>query len=158
MKVLYAGSFDPITNGHLDIIERCSQKFDEVVVTVFNNVSKKYTFSCDERIELVRGAVKHLKNVTVDISSEMVAQYCRKNDIKIVVRGLRAVSDYEYELNLSAYNKFLFEELETVFMVASNECSFISSSGVKEIAAYDEKFRELVPRNVVEPLRKKFGR
>jgi len=158
MKVLYAGSFDPITCGHLDLIKRCSEKFDDVVVTVFNNISKKYMFSCEEREEFVKGAVLNLKNVTVDSSSELVAHYCRKNNIKIVIRGLRAVSDYEYELSMAAYNKFLNEDLETVFMVASPEYSFVSSSGVKEIAMYDEKFKELVPENVVESLRKKLGR
>ncbi len=158
MKVLYAGSFDPITCGHLDLIRRCSEKFDEVVVTVFNNVAKRYTFELEERVELARGAVKHLKNVTVDYSSDMVAHYCKDNDIKVVIRGLRAVSDYEYELNLSAYNRYIFEELETVFMVASHEYSFVSSSGVKEIAMYSEKFKGLVPENVAEPLRKKLGR
>ena len=158
MKVLYAGSFDPITCGHLDLIKRCSEKFDEVVVTVFNNVSKQYMFTCEERVDFVKGAVCNLKNVTVDSSSEMVAQYCRRNNIKIVIRGLRAVSDYEYELSMSAYNKFLNENLETVFMVSSPEYSFISSSGVKEIARFDEKFKELVPENVAESLRKKLGR
>ncbi|MEL7646945.1 MAG: pantetheine-phosphate adenylyltransferase [Sedimentibacter sp.] len=158
MKVLYAGSFDPITCGHLDLIKRCSDMFDQVVVTVFNNSAKKYMFTCEERVDYVRGAVKDLKNVTVESSDEMVAQYCRKNGIKVVIRGLRAVSDYEYELGLSSYNKFLNEDLETLFMVASPEYSFISSSGVKEIARYDEKFKDLVPENVVEPLRKKLGR
>lgn len=158
MKVLYAGSFDPITCGHFDLIKRCSEMFDDVLVTVFNNTSKKYMFTCEERVELVKGAVKHLKNVTVDSSSDMVAHYCRKNDIKIVIRGLRALSDYEYELGMSSYNKFLNENLETFFMVASPEYSFVSSSGVKEIAMFDEKFKELVPENVVEPLRKKMGR
>lgn len=158
MRVLYAGSFDPITCGHLDLIKRCSEKFDDVVVTVFNNVAKKYMFTCEERVDFVKGAVSGLKNVTVDSSSEMVANYCRKNDIKIVIRGLRAVSDYEYELSMSAYNKFLNENLETVFMVSSPEYSFVSSSGVKEIARYDDKFKELVPENVAEALRKKMGR
>ncbi len=158
MKVLYAGSFDPITCGHFDLIKRCSQMFDEVVVTVFNNTSKKYMFTCEERVEFVKGAVKHIKNVTVDSSSDLVAHYCRDNNIKIVIRGLRAVSDYEYELSMSAYNKFLNENLETFFMVARSEFSFVSSSGVKEIAMYDEKFKELVPENVAEPLRVKLGR
>ncbi|MFA9423893.1 MAG: pantetheine-phosphate adenylyltransferase [Sedimentibacter sp.] len=158
MKVLYAGSFDPITCGHFDLIKRCSQIFDEVVVTVFNNTSKNYMFTCEERVEFVKGAVKHIKNVTVDSSSELVAHYCRANNIKIVIRGLRAVSDYEYELGMSAYNKFLNENLETFFMVASPKFSFVSSSGVKEIAMYDEKFKELVPENVAQALREKIGR
>lgn len=158
MKVLYAGSFDPITNGHLDLIKRCSSKFDEVVVTVFNNKIKKYWFNIEERCELVKDSVKDLKNVTVDSSDYMVAQYCERNNIKIVVRGLRAVSDYEYELSMSAYNKFLYHELETVFLVASPQFSFVSSSGVKEIAQYDEKFADLVPENVAVAIKKRLGR
>lgn len=161
MKVLYAGSFDPITNGHLDLIKRCSSKFDEVVVTIFSNKAKKYWFTAEERLKFIEESIVDLKNVTVDISEDMVANYCKKNDIKIAVRGLRAVSDYEYELSMSSYNKFLNEDLETVFLVASAEYSFVSSSGVKEIAQYDEKFRKLVPESVAiaieEKLKTKLG-
>jgi pantetheine-phosphate adenylyltransferase len=158
MKVLYAGSFDPITCGHLDLIKRCAGKFDEVVVSVFDNKNKKYWFTAEERVEFVKDAVKDLNNVTVDSSQDMVALYCRKNDIKVVIRGLRAVSDYEYELSMSAYNKFLNNDLETLFLVASPEYSFVSSSGIKEIANYDEKFRELVPATVADAINKKLGR
>lgn len=158
MKVLYAGSFDPITCGHLDLIKRCSSKFDEVVVTIFNNKFKNYWFTGQERLELVKEAVKDLKNVTVDVTEQMVSQYCKENDIHIVIRGLRAVSDYEYELSMSAYNRFLNNDLETVFLVASPEYSFVSSSGIKEIAQYDDKFRELVPKNVAEAIANKLRR
>lgn len=155
MKVLYAGSFDPITCGHLDLIKRCSEIFEEVVVTIFNNISKNYMFTCEERVEFVKVAVSNIKNVTVDLSDETVAQYCKKNNIKVVIRGIRTVSDYEYELSMSSYNKFLNDDLETVFMMASPEYSFVSSSGVKEISTYDDKFKNLVPDDVAKALRKR---
>jgi len=98
MKVLYTGSFDPITVGHLDIIKRISKMFDTVVVTVFNNKEKKYWFSIEERCQMVKDAVKDLKNVEVDFTEGLVVDYCKNNNISIIIRGLRAVSDYEYEL------------------------------------------------------------
>ncbi|NLJ58616.1 MAG: pantetheine-phosphate adenylyltransferase [Tissierellia bacterium] len=158
MKVLYTGSFDPITKGHLDIINRISCKFDEVVVTVFNNIDKKYWFSIEDRCEMVRGAVKHLDNVTVDYTEGLVVDYCEKNDINIIVRGLRAVSDYEYELSISSINKHLNKKLETIFLVASAEYSFLSSSMVKDLAEHGGPFHTLVPNNVAEKIDKKLGR
>ncbi|NLB32995.1 MAG: pantetheine-phosphate adenylyltransferase, partial [Tissierellia bacterium] len=145
MRVLYTGSFDPITKGHLDIINRISCKFDEVVVTVFNNQEKKYWFSIEERCDMVRGAIKNLKNVQVDFTEGLVVDYCVKNDISIIVRGLRAVSDYEYELAISSINKHLDNRLETIFLVASPAYSFLSSSMVKDVAEHGGKFDDLVP-------------
>jgi len=158
MKVLYTGSFDPITCGHLDLIKRCSAKFDEVVVTIFNNKSKKHWFTGEERYELVKEAVKDLGNVTVDITEGMVVAYCKKNDITMIVRGLRAVSDYEYELSVSSINRHLNRDLETFFLVASPEYSFISSSIVKEVSEFGGEFRDLVPDNVAKAILKKIGR
>lgn len=158
MKVLYTGSFDPITCGHLDLIKRCSQKFDEVVVTIFNNKSKKHWFTGEERYELVKEAVKDFDNVTVDITEGMVVKYCKENGINIIIRGLRAVSDYEYELSVSSINRHLYNDLETLFLVASPEYSFISSSIVKEVAEYGGEFSDLVPKNVEIAILKKIGR
>ncbi|MBP1924859.1 pantetheine-phosphate adenylyltransferase [Sedimentibacter acidaminivorans] len=158
MKVLYTGSFDPITCGHLDLIKRCANKFDEVVVTIFNNKSKKHWFTGEERYELVKEAVKDLDNVSVDITEGMVVSYCKKNNINMIVRGLRAVSDYEYELSVSSINRHLDRDLETFFLVASPEYSFISSSIVKEVSEFGGEFRDLVPANVVEAILKKIGR
>ncbi len=158
MKVLYTGSFDPITCGHLDLIKRCSQKFDEVVVTIFNNKSKKHWFTGEERFELVKEAVKDFDNVTVDITEGMVVKYCKENGINIIIRGLRAVSDYEYELSVSSINRHLYNDLETLFLVASPEYSFISSSIVKEVAEYGGEFSDLVPKNVEIAILKKIGR
>ena len=158
MKVLYTGSFDPITCGHLDLIKRCASKFDEVVVTIFNNKSKSHWFTGEERYELVKEAVKFLDNVTVDITEGMVVNYCKKNNINMIVRGLRAVSDYEYELSVSSINRHLYRDLETFFLVASPEYSFISSSMVKEVAEFGGEFSDLVPENVEKAILKKIGR
>jgi len=150
MKVLYTGSFDPITMGHLDIIKRISKKFEEVVVTVFNNKEKKYWFSIEERCEMVREAVKDLENVEVDFTGGLVVDYCKRNNISIIVRGLRAVSDYEYELAISSINKHLNNELETIFLVATSEYSFLSSSMVKDVAEHGGNIEGLVPDNVAQ--------
>ena len=158
MKVLYTGSFDPITIGHLDIINRISKKFDEIVVTVFNNLEKKYWFDIEERCEMVRQATAHLDNVSVDFTEGLVVDYCKKNDINIIVRGLRAVSDYEYELSVSSINKHLNNDLETIFLVASPEYSFLSSSMIKDVAVHGGVFEDLVPKNVGLEIYKKLGR
>lgn len=158
MKVLYTGSFDPMTKGHLDIIQRISCKFDEVVVTVFNNIEKSYWFSIEQRFNMVKDAVKHLKNVQVDYTEGLVVDYCVKNDINIIVRGLRAVSDYEYELSIASINKHLNNKLETFFLVASSEYSFLSSSIVKDVAENGGVFEDLVPINVACEINKKLGR
>ena len=134
MKVLYTGSFDPITCGHLDIIKRCSDKFDSVIVTIFNNKSKKHLFTAEERKLLVQEAVKDFENVTVDITEDMVVNYAKSHHIDLIIRGLRAVSDYEYELKVASINKHMYPQLETFFMVASPNYSYISSSIVKEVA------------------------
>lgn len=158
MKVLYTGSFDPITKGHLDIINRISCKFDEIVVTVFNNKEKKYWFTIEERCEMVKEAVKHLKNVQVDYTEGLVVDYCDSNNINIIVRGLRAVSDYEYELSISSINKHLNKKLETIFLVASPEYSFLSSSIIKDVAEHGGAFEDLVPEIVADRIYEKLGR
>ena len=158
MKVLYSGSFDPITLGHLDLIKRCSDKFEDVVVTIFNNNSKDHFFTANERYKLVSDAVKDLKNVTVDTTEDMTVNYARKNNIDLIVRGLRAVSDYEYELKIASINKHLYPELETLFMIASPNYSFISSSIVKEVAMHGGDISELVPQNVMAAIQDKIRR
>lgn len=158
MKVLYTGSFDPITLGHMDIINRISKIFDEIVVTAFNNIDKQYWFSIEQRCEMVRQATKHLDNVSVDYTEGLVVDYCRKNNINLIVRGLRAVSDYEYELAISSINKHLNKELETIFLVASAEYSFLSSSLVKDVAEHGGVFEDLVPEYVAQEIHKKLGR
>lgn len=158
MKVLYTGSFDPITVGHMDIINRISRNFDEIVVTVFNNIEKKYWFNIEERCEMVRQATTHLHNVSVDFTEGLVVEYCERNNINLIVRGLRAVSDYEYELAISSINKHLNKNLETIFLVASPEFSFLSSSMVKDVAEHGGVFEDLVPKYVGQEIYKKLGR
>ncbi len=158
MKVLYTGSFDPITNGHLDLIKRCSDKFENVVVTIFNNNSKEHFFTVEERFRLVSEAVKDLQNVTVDMTEDMTVNYAKNHNIDLIVRGLRAVSDYEYELKIASINKHLYPELETLFMIASPDYSFISSSIVKEVAMYGGDISDLVPKNVLAAIDDKLRR
>jgi len=158
MKVLYTGSFDPITNGHLDLIKRCSDKFENVVVTIFNNNSKEHFFTVEERFRLVSDAVKDLQNVTVDMTEDMTVNYARNHNIDLIVRGLRAVSDYEYELKIASINKHLYPELETLFMIASPDYSFISSSIVKEVAMYGGDISDLVPKNILAAIDDKLRR
>jgi len=155
MKVLFTGSFDPITLGHLDLIKRCSDKFDEVIITIFNNKSKQHFFTSQERFELIKEAVSDIKNVTVDVTEDMAVNYARQHNIQTIVRGLRAVSDYEYELKIASINKHLYPELETIFMVASSDYSFISSSIVKEVAMYGGDISDLVPKNVYVAIKNK---
>jgi len=156
MKVMYSGSFDPVTKGHLDIIYRCSKKFDEVIVVVFDNNSKKHVFTAKERVELVQKVTYNLDNVYVDLAEGMLVEYARKNNIDVVIRGLRAVSDYEYELKVASMNNLLHNKLETLFMVSSPNYSFISSSIVKEIAKLHGELNQLVPKVVEEALIKKY--
>ncbi|MBV1758462.1 MAG: pantetheine-phosphate adenylyltransferase [Eubacteriales bacterium] len=152
MRVMYSGSFDPITKGHLDIIYRCSKKFDEVVVVVFDNKSKKHMFSAKERKDLVEKVTYNLDNVFVDLAEGMLVEYARNNNIDVIIRGLRAVSDYEYELKVASMNNLLHSDLETLFMLSSPNYSFISSSIVKEIARLNGQLNQLVPKVVEEAL------
>ncbi|MFS0751953.1 pantetheine-phosphate adenylyltransferase [Oceanobacillus sp. 1P07AA] len=151
------GSFDPITNGHLDIIQRGANVFEEVIVTVFNNQSKSPLFSVEERIELLEESTKHIPNVTVDSSSRLLMDYAREKKAHAVIRGLRAVSDFEYEMQITSMNRKLNEDIETLFMMTNNQYSFLSSSMVKEIAKYDGNITGLVPEPVEKALKAKFN-
>lgn len=148
MNVIYPGSFDPLTNGHLDLIERCSKKFDNVIIGVLNNVSKKGIFSVDERIELIRSSTRHLSNIQIETFTGLLIDFAKTKDCPNIVRGLRAVSDLEYEMQLALANKKLYPDLETYFMVSNTEYSFLSSSIVKEIAKFDGDVNGLVPKEV----------
>lgn len=151
------GSFDPITNGHLDIIQRGANVFERVIVTVFNNQSKSPLFSVEERIELLEESTKHIPNVTVDSSSRLLMDYAREKKAHAVIRGLRAVSDFEYEMQITSMNRKLNEDIETLFMMTNNQYSFLSSSMVKEIAKYDGNITGLVPEPVEKALKSKFN-
>lgn len=153
-KAVCPGSFDPITNGHLDVIERASGLFDEVVIAVLVNNSKTGLFTIEERIEMITESVQHLKNVKVDTWSGLLVDYCRAHNIAAIVKGLRAVSDFDYELQMAQMNLQL-KGVDTLLMATKPAYSFLSSSLVREIARYGGDVSNLVPSRVLEDLSRK---
>ena len=153
-KAVCPGSFDPITNGHLDVIERASHLFDEVVIAVLVNNSKRSLFTIEERIVLARDCVKHLPNVKVDMWSGLLVDYCRENKVDAIVKGLRAVSDFDYELQMAQMNLQL-KGVDTLLMATKPAYSFLSSSLVREIARYGGDVSKLVPAGVLSELIRK---
>ncbi|KGL44738.1 pantetheine-phosphate adenylyltransferase [Listeria newyorkensis] len=151
------GSFDPITNGHLDIITRAAKVFDVLYVAVLNNSSKKSLFDVDERIYLMEQVTKHLPNVHVESASGLLVDYTKKKEADVIVRGLRAVSDFEYEMQITSMNRVLDDHIETFFIMTSSQYSFLSSSIVKEVAQYNGNIAELVPPIVHQALLNKLG-
>ena len=154
---LYTGSFDPITNGHLDIIERSAKLFDTLTVAVVDNVSKSSMFSLDERVRIVKEAVAHIPNVEVASFSGLLADFVNENDFSAVVRGLRSVTDFDYEITMAQMNDKLFDKAETVFLMTAPGNSFISSSLIKEVASLGGDVSELVPANVLKDIQKKLN-
>ncbi|MBC7516550.1 MAG: pantetheine-phosphate adenylyltransferase [Alkalinema sp. FL-bin-369] len=152
MIAVYPGSFDPITLGHLDIIERSSRLFDEVIVAVASNPSKIPLFTVSKRTEQIRAAIQHLTNVRVDSFEGLTVTYAQNCAASVLVRGLRAISDFEMELQMAHANKTLFNSIETVFLVTSNEYSFLSSSMVREISKFGGPVDHLVPKHVAQDL------
>lgn len=152
------GSFDPVTNGHLDIIRRGAKVFEEIVVTVFNNQSKSPLFTVEERIQLLEESLKDLPNVRVDSSSGLLMDYAKEVGATAVIRGLRAVSDFEYEMQITSMNRKLNEDVETLFMMTNTKYSFLSSSMVKEAAKYQGNISGLVPEVVEEALKQKYNK
>ncbi|HWC34791.1 MAG TPA: pantetheine-phosphate adenylyltransferase [Mycobacteriales bacterium] len=153
-RAVCPGSFDPITNGHLDVIERASALFDEIVVVVGINQSKNRLFEPDERVEMIREVVAHLPNVSVDTFRGLLVDFCVARDIKAIVKGLRAVSDFDYELQMGQMNHSL-AAVDTLFMPADPHYSFLSSSLVKEVAMYGGDVSGLVPEAVLRRLRER---
>ena len=154
---LYTGSFDPITNGHLDIIERSAKLFDTLTVAVVDNVSKSSMFSLDERVRIVKEVVAHIPNVQVASFSGLLADFVNENDFSAVVRGLRSVTDFDYEITMAQMNDKLFDKAETVFLMTAPGNSFISSSLIKEVASLGGDVSELVPANVLKEIQKKLN-
>jgi pantetheine-phosphate adenylyltransferase len=151
---LCPGSFDPVTNGHLDIIGRACKLYDEVVVAVLINPTKSGLFSVPERMELLREATGNFGNVIVESFGGLLVDFCRQRDIAVIVKGLRAVSDFDYELQMAQMNHSL-AGIETLFMTTNPEFSFLSSSLVKEVAKYGGDVSGLVPENVLQGLKSK---
>lgn len=151
---VYAGSFDPIHNGHIDIIKRGLKIFDEIIVAILINEEKKYLFSIDERIILIKESIKH-KNLKVETFSGLLVDYMKMKGAKVILRGLRAVSDFEYEFQMALMNHHLNPEIETFFMVPKEEYTYLSSKLVKEVVKFGGDVSSLVPKNVYIALKDK---
>lgn len=150
------GSFDPVTYGHIDIVQRGAKVFDEIVVAVFNNQSKQPLFNVEERVALLKEATKDIPNVSVDACDGLLMDYAKQKNAHAILRGLRAVSDFEYEMQITAMNRKLNEDIETFFVMTNNQYSFLSSSIVKEVAKYHANVSDLVPPVVEQALKEKF--
>ncbi|NEZ46024.1 pantetheine-phosphate adenylyltransferase [Clostridium niameyense] len=150
MKIgVYPGSFDPVTNGHLDIIERASKVFDKLIVGVLVNPEKKGLFSVEERVEIIKKVVKDYDNVEVEAFSGLLINFLKEKQSKIIVKGLRTVSDFEYEFKMALMNNKLDPSIETVFMMTSAKYSYVSSSSVKQVAMFGGCIKELVPDEII---------
>ena len=155
---IYPGSFDPVTFGHLDIIKRAASIFDELTVSVLNNTQKTPLFSVEERVKILEEATKDLPNVKIDSFSGLLIDYAREKDVHVAIRGLRAITDFEYELQTAQTNSMLSGgELDTVFLTTRLEYAYLSSSSVKEIAAFHGDVSQCVPDFVARLLYEKFG-
>lgn len=155
---VYPGSFDPVTNGHLDIIRRSAKVFDEVIVGVLVNPHKKGLFDIEERVELIQKVVKDIPNVKVESFSGLLIHFMKNKGAKVIIKGLRAVSDFEYEFQMSLMNSKLDPNIETVFMMASAKNSFLSSSSVKQVAMFGGCIKDLVPDEIIPDIIKKVSR
>ena len=155
-RAIYPGSFDPITLGHLNIIKRAAAMFDELIVLVCVNSSKNSgMFIPDERVELIRKVTENIPNVKVDCCSELVADYAKRNRARVLVKGLRAVSDYESEIQLAMVNAKLYSKLDTVFLHSSPKYAYLSSTVVKEMARYGADLTDFVPRQIITDVEQK---
>ena len=152
---VYPGSFDPITNGHIDITVRAAKLFDKIIIAVYATPGKRLFFTTDERVELARQAVANLPNVEVQSFSALVVDFCKQVGAKAMVRGLRMSADFEREFEMAMMNRKLYPELNLVCLMASQEYQFLSSSLLKEVASFDGNIDSLVPRHVAEALRRK---
>ncbi len=153
MKIaIYPGSFDPITYGHLDIVKNASEIFDKVIIAVANNSAKKSFLSVSERVELINSSIKEFTNVEVDSFDGLTIEYAKKRGANVLIRGLRAVSDFEFEMQLSQTNKALYADIKTVFLTTKPEYNFISSSAIKEILQNGGDISKFVPNVVCEYL------
>lgn len=153
---VYPGSFDPITNGHLDIIKRASKLYDKVIVGVLDNASKSPVFSVQERKEMIDEAIMGMDNVSCDVFSGLLVDFAKQNKASVILKGLRTVADFEYEFQMALLNKALNPEYETVFMMTNSQYSYISSSMVKEVAKYQGELEGFVPSCIVNKISKKF--
>lgn len=155
-KAVYPGTFDPVTNGHLDVIKRGSIIFDTLIVSVGRNPLKETLFSVKERMEMIRDHVKELPNVTVDCFDGMLVDYLKKQQTNIILRGIRTVSDFEYEFQRALTNRALSKEVETVFVMTSEQYSFLNSTLIREVVSLGGSMSQFVPSDVERRLKEKF--
>ncbi len=155
IRAIYPGSFDPVTLGHLDIIERAAKTVDELIVGVLNNSGKTPMFSIDERVSMLKNVTAAISNVKIMSFSGLLVDFAKQTGATIVVRGLRAISDFEYELQMAQTNRKLYPLLDTMFLATSLKYSYLSSTIVKEVAFFDGDIQEFVPESVVESVQEK---
>ena len=159
MKIcIYPGSFDPITYGHIDIINRASQIADKLIVAVLDNREKNSLFTVDEKLDMIRDAVKDYDNVEIESFEGLLVDYAKKKNAKIVIRGLRAVTDFEYELQMAQINRELYHEIDTMFLLTNLKYSYLSSSAVKQVASYNGDVSKFVTPYVADMLKRKFNK
>lgn len=149
-KAVYPGSFDPFSNGHLDILKRATQLFDEVHILVSNNINKKYHFSTEERVQLIQKCVGNLEHIVIASYNGLVVNYCKEHQIQVIIRGLRNYTDYETEFNLFQYNKDIAPKVETILLLPSTKTQFVSSSAIKELVTFGCDISRYVPKAIVE--------
>lgn len=155
-KAVYPGSFDPISNGHLDIIKRASKLFDEVHVVVSYNITKKYSFSVEERIEMLKKVTVDFPNVYVTSWDGLIVSYCKNNGIHVLIRGMRTYSDYEAEFSLFQYNRDIYPDCETILLMPTTKNQVVSSSAIKELVSFGCSIDKYVPKCLVEQITEKF--
>lgn len=153
---VYPGSFDPITNGHLDIIRRASRVYDKLIVGVLNNINKKPVFSAEERMQMIKKVTSDIDNVECDVFSGLLVDFAKKNKATVIVKGLRTVADFEYEFQMALLNKALNPEYETMFLMTDTKFSYISSSMVKEVAKYRGELDGLIPSEIIKTVEEKY--
>lgn len=155
-KAVYPGSFDPISNGHLDIIKRASKLFDEVHIVVSYNMIKNYSFTVEERIEMLKKVTEGLNNIVISSWDGLVVSYCKNNGIKVIIRGMRNYSDYETEFSLFQYNKDIYPECETILLMPTTKNQVVSSSAIKELVTFGCAIDKYVPKCLINEITNKF--
>ena len=156
-RAVYPGSFDPITFGHIDIIERSAKMVDELVIAVLRNSAKNSLFSLEERVNMIKEVTREIPNVRVETFDGLLVDYMRQIDASIIIRGLRAVTDFEYELQIAQMNHVLKDDAETIFLITNLKYSYLSSSLVREIASYGGDITKLVPKQLIDRIYKKYN-
>ena len=157
-RAVFAGSFDPVTTGHIDIVERAAAMFDELIVCIFHNVQKEGCFPLDDRVQFLREAVAHVPNARVDVFSGLLTDYMRQQNARVVVRGLRSVKDFEYEENHAAMVRHLMPESDTIFLLTRPDLTFVSSSGVRELIRFRAPVEGIVPPAVERAILKLYDK